>query len=88
MERMLVVSTFEEAAAEGYRQGFEEGYTAARVVIQTIADALREQEGKDVGFDGVHALDLSREQARAMLGSPVFTISGVAVAASSSNRYQ
>lgn len=75
MEHILYVSTLEEAATEGYRQGFEEGYAAARMVIESVVTAWR-QEPHAYDLEGaLKALDMSREKAKEMLGSPIYKAS-------------
>lgn len=77
MKIEILVSNAQEAVSEGYRHGFEDGYAAARIVVKTIADALLVQAGQDVGFDCVHALDLSKDKAREMLGTTEFELKPV-----------
>lgn len=85
MQKVLVVQTLEEAVNEGYRQGFEEGYAAARMVIESVVTAWR-QEPHAYDLEGaLKALDLSREKAKEMLGTPKYVVSGVYAAAPGSN---
>lgn len=88
MNNPFIVSTLEEAANEGYRQGFEEGYTAARIVVKMVADAWR-KEPWAYDLDGaLKGLDMSREKAVEMMGTPKFITAAVPVAAQPTNKVQ
>lgn len=88
MNMPVIISTLEEAAREGYRQGFEEGYAAARMVVEAVAAAWR-KEPWAYDLDGaMKALDMSREKAVEMMGSPEFTVSRAPVAAPPTNQSQ
>lgn len=38
-DKAVIVGTIKEAAHTGYRQGFDEGYRAAYLVIEALAEA-------------------------------------------------
>lgn len=78
-ERALIVGTVREAAHTGYDQGFREGYQAACLVVETLAQAEKEG-GWLYGADGIlKALEMSREKAVEMLGTPRFEVTPVRI---------
>ena len=73
-DKEYLVKGTEEAARAGYRQGWEDGYEAARLTVELVVDAWRKDP---TGFDvesAVKALDMSREKAREMLARDKFTV--------------
>lgn len=88
MDMPIVARTIEDAANEGYRIGFAEGYAAARTVLKTVVEAWR-AEPQYYDLEGaLQALDMSREEAAEMLGLPKFKICGIAPAADSTDTMQ
>ena len=72
-DREYIVKGTEEAARAGYRQGFEDGWDAARMTVELVVNAWRRDPA---GFDvesALKALDMSREKAREMLARDKFS---------------
>lgn len=73
-DREYIVKGTEEAARAGYRQGFEDGWDAARMTVELVVDAWRRDPA---GFDAesaLKALGMSREKAREMLARDKFRV--------------
>ena len=85
MKGQMIVSTLAGAANEGYRQGFEEGYAAARLTIEVVVKAWRKEPWAYDLEGALTALDLSREKAVELMGTPVFVVSPVPVVVPDSN---
>lgn len=67
-DQTVIVRSITDAAQEGYAQGFQEGYQAACLVVEMVAEAWR-KEPYAYDLDGaVKALEMSREKAVAMMG--------------------
>lgn len=67
--RMKVVGTVEEVVRAAYAQGFREGYDAARLVVEVLAN--EEKRAGLYGAEGIlKALDMSRARAVEMMGAP------------------
>ena len=76
--RMKVVGTVKEVVRAAYAQGFCEGYDAARLVVEVLAN--EERRGGLYGAEGIlKALDMSREKAVEMMGAPKFLLARVPV---------
>ena len=64
------VGTAEDIARAAYQAGFSDGYEAARMVIEVMAQDERESGGA-YGADAVlEALDKARAKAAEMMGRP------------------
>ena len=64
------VGTTEDIAQAAYQAGFSDGYEAARMVIEVMAQDERESGGA-YGADAVlEALDKARAKAAEMMGRP------------------
>lgn len=73
-DRECLVKGIEEAARAGYRQGWDDGYEAARMTVEQI---VKEWRKDPVGLDlksALDALDMSKEKAREMLGRDKFDV--------------
>lgn len=71
-DKKYLVQGVEEAIRAGYRQGFEDGWAAARLTVELVVNAWRKDP---TGFDvesALKALDISREKAREMLARDKF----------------
>jgi len=79
-DKKYLVQGVEEAIRAGYRQGFEDGWDAARMTVELVVDAWRKDP---TGFDvesALKALEMSRERAREMLARDKFTVAPIAPA--------
>lgn len=73
-DKTVIVRSITDAAQEGYAQGFQEGYQAACMVVEMVAEAWR-KEPYAYDLDGaVKALEMSREKAVEMMGTPSFEV--------------
>mgnify|MGYP000009653481 FL=1 len=73
-DKTVIVGSIKDAAHAGYAQGFQEGYQAACMVVKAVAEAWR-KEPYAYDLDGaVKALEMSREKAVAMMGTPSFEV--------------
>ena len=65
-DKTELVASIKDAAHAGYAQGFQEGYQAACMVVEMVAEAWR-KEPYAYDLDGaVKALEMSREKAGAL----------------------
>lgn len=78
-DKTVIVGTIKEAAHTGYSQGFVEGYQAACLVVDVLAKAEKEGDGLYTAGGILKALDMSREKAVEMMGSPRFEVAPVHV---------
>lgn len=78
-DKAVIVGTIKEAAHTGYRQGFDEGYRAAYLVIEALAEAWRKESWAYDLESAVKALDMSRGKAVEMMGTPHFEVAPVPV---------
>ncbi|WP_297260860.1 hypothetical protein [uncultured Desulfovibrio sp.] len=77
-EQVKVVGTVEDVARAAYVQGFCEGYDAARLVVEVLAN--EERRGGLYGAEGIlKALDMSRDKAVEMMGTPKLVLERVSV---------
>lgn len=77
-EQVKVVGTVEDVARAAYDQGFREGYDAARLVVEVLAN--EEKRGGLYGAEGImKALDMSRDKAVEMMGTPKLVLERVSV---------
>ena len=88
MRRTVAVTTFEEAATEGYRQGFDEGYAAARLTVELVVKAWQKEPWAYDLEGALKALDMSRNNAEELLGTPNFTVTTVSAATPTSGQWQ
>ena len=73
-DKTELVASIKDAAHAGYAQSFQEGYQAACMVVEMVAEAWR-KEPYAYDLDGaVKALEMSREKAVAMMGPPSFEV--------------
>ena len=73
-DKTELVASIKDAAHAGYAQGFQEGYQTACMVVEMVAEAWR-KEPYAYDLDGaVKALEMSREKAVAMMGTPSFEV--------------
>ena len=73
-DKKYLVQGVEEAIQAGYRQGFEDGWDAARLTVELVVNAWRKDP---TGFDvesALKALDMSREKAWEMLARDKFRV--------------
>lgn len=71
-DKEYLVRGIEEAAYAGYRQGWNDGYNAARLTVELVVDAWRKDP---MNFDvesALKALDMSKEKAWEMLSRDKF----------------
>lgn len=69
-KQIEAVGTTEDIARAAYRAGFSDGWSAARMVIEVMAQDERENGGA-YGADAVlEALDKARAKAAEMMGRP------------------
>lgn len=70
-KQIEAVGTAEDIAQAAYQSGFGDGYEAARVVVEVMAQDERENGGA-YGADAVlEALDKARAKAAEMMGRPL-----------------
>lgn len=73
-DKTALAASIKDAAHAGYAQGFQEGYQAACMVVEMVAEAWR-KEPYAYDLDGaVKALEMSREKAVGMMGTPSFEV--------------
>ena len=73
-DKEYIVKGIEEAVRAGYRQGWEDGYEAARMTVETMVEAWRENPaGIDVE-SALKAIELCREKAWEMLARDKFDV--------------
>lgn len=76
--RMKVVGTVKEVVRAAYDQGFRDGYDAARLVVEMLTN--EERRGGLYGAEGIlKALDMSRDKAVEMMGTPKLVLERVSV---------
>ena len=78
-DKTVIVGTIKESVNTGYSQGFVEGYQAACLVIEVLAEASRNEPCAYDLEGAVMALDMSREKAVEMMGTPRFEVAPVHV---------
>ena len=78
-DKTVIVGTIKEAAQNGYDQGFREGYEAACLVVEVLAKAEKAGGGFYAASGILEALEMSREKAVEMMGTPRFEVSPVPV---------
>jgi hypothetical protein len=63
-DRVVYARTVKEAANEGYRHGFQQGYETGRLIIEAIAEDMRAHNGgKETAADAIlKAFDLSKDK--------------------------
>ena len=73
-DKEYIITGIEDAARAGYRQGWQDGYEAARLTLEQIVESWRENpEGLDL-VSSLKALELCRERAWEMLGRDKFKV--------------
>lgn len=78
-EQVKVVGTVEDVARAAYDQGFRDGYDAAQLVVEVLANEER-RGGGVFGAEGIlKALDMSRDKAVEMMGTPKLVLERVSV---------
>ena len=78
-EQVKVVGTVEDVARAAYDQGFRDGYDAARLVVEMLTNEER-RGGGVFGAEGIlKALDMSRDKAVEMMGTPKLVLERVSV---------
>lgn len=78
-DKTKIVGTVKEAAHAGYDQGFREGYQAACLVVEVLAEAEKAGDGLYTAGGILKALKMSREKALEMMGAPQFEVMPVHV---------
>lgn len=78
-DKTVIVGTVKEAAHAGYDQGFREGYQAACLVVEVLAEAERKGGGLYAAGGILKALKMSREKALEMMGASRFEVAPVPV---------
>ena len=69
-KQIEAVGTAEDIARAAYRAGFNDGYEAARMVIEVMAQDERENGGAYGADAMLQALDRARAKAAEMVGRP------------------
>lgn len=64
------VGTAEDIARAAYQSGFSDGYEAARMVVEVMAQDERENGGAYGADAALQALDRARARAAEMVGRP------------------
>ena len=75
--KTVIVGTIKEAAHTGYDQGFREGYQAACLVVEALAEAEKAGNGLYAAGGILEALEMSRKKAVEMMGTPRFEVAPV-----------
>lgn len=70
-KQIEAVGTAEDIARAAYRAGFSDGYEAARMVIEVMAQDERENGGAYGADAMLQALDRARARAAEMVGRPL-----------------
>ena len=78
-DKTVIVGTIKEAAHTGYDQGFREGYQAACLVVEVLAEAEKAGGGLYAAGGILKALEMSQEKAVEMMGAPRFEVAPVYV---------
>lgn len=78
-DKTRIVGAVEDAAYAAYDQGFREVYQAACLVVEVLAEAEKAGDGLYAASGILKALDMSREKAVEMMGSPRFEVAPVHV---------
>ena len=69
--KIEAVGTTEDIARAAYQAGFSDGYEAARMVIEVMAQDERENGGTYGADAALQALDKARARAAEMVGRPL-----------------
>ena len=62
---------------ETYGTGFDEGYAAARLTVELVVKAWRQEPFAYDLEAALKALDMSKDKAKEMLGTPSYTVAAV-----------
>ena len=73
-DKEYLIKCIEEATRAGYRQGWEDGYEAARLTVEMMVEAWRENPAGIDFESALKAIELCREKAREMLARDKFTV--------------